>query len=180
MNLITYPVMLKNAVQITVVSPLLHLARLLLPPFHLKTETSMRISNPDEDITIEGRIDILMVEEQFWVLVIESKRAELSIKVGLAQILAYMLANPAHQHPCFGLITNGGSSLFLKLVFNEIPTYGISRVFDVLNPGNDLYHVLRILKHFRQRALAAYQTNREEQTEETRHTRNVIPDTATG
>ncbi len=170
MNLITYPVMLENAVQITVVSPLLHLARLLLPPFHLKTETSISIANPDQEIMIEGRIDLLVVEGQFWVLVIESKRAELSIKVGLAQLLSYMLANPTHRHPCFGLITNGGSSLFLKLVFDRTPTYGISRVFDVLNPGNDLYHVVSILKHFRQLALTAYQMDQEAENEE-------IPDT---
>ncbi len=161
MNLIKYPVMLENAVQITVVSPLLHLSSLLLPPFHLKTETSISVANPDREILIEGRIDLLVVERQFRVLIIESKRAELSIKVGLAQLLAYMLANPTHHHPCYGLITNGGSSLFVKLVFDGVPTYAVSRVFDVLNPGNDLYHVVSILKHFRQLALTACQLDQE-------------------
>ncbi len=99
-------------------------------------------------------------------LVIESKRAELSIKVGLAQLLSYMLTNPTHRHPCYGLITNGGSSLFVKLVFDGTPTYAVSRVFDVLNPGNDLYHVVSILKHFRQLALAAYQGDQEAENEE--------------
>ncbi len=166
MNLIKYPVMLENAVQITVVSPLLHLARLLLPPFHLKTETSISIANPDRDIVIEGRIDLLVVEEQFWVLVIESKRAELSIKVGFAQLLSYMLANPTHRHPCYGLITNGGSSVFMKLVFDGTPTYAMSRVFDVLNPGNDLYHVVSVLKHFRHLALTAYHVDPEAESED--------------
>ncbi len=153
LNLIKYPVMLENAVQITVVSPLLHLAGLLLPPFHLRTETSISITNPDQEVVIEGRIDLLVVEGQFRALVIESKRAELSIKVGLAQLLSCMLANPTPRHPCFGLITNGGTSLFVKLVFDGTPIYAVSRVFDVLNPGNDLYHVVCILKHFRQLAL---------------------------
>jgi len=166
MNLIKYPVMLENAVQITVVSPLLHLAQLLLPPFHLKTETSISVANPDQDIVIEGRIDLLVVEGNFWVLVIESKRAELSIKVGLAQLLSYMLATPSHRHPCYGLITNGGSSLFVKLVFDETPTYALSRVFDVLNPGNDLYHVVSILKHFRQLALETSHMDQAEECEE--------------
>ena len=114
----------------------------------------MSVTNPDESVTIEGRIDILVLGEQnLWVLVIESKRAEFSIKVGLAQILAYMLADPVPQKPCFGMITNGGSYVFLKLVPGDPPTYGISKVFDLLNPGNDLYHVLTILKNIRQQAL---------------------------
>ena len=92
MNLIRYPTMPENAVKLTVLSPLLHLANLLLPPFHIRTETSVSVTNPDESVTIEGLIDILVLGEQnLWVLVIESKRAEFSIKVGLAQILAYML-----------------------------------------------------------------------------------------
>lgn len=147
MNLIKYPVMLENTVQLTVLSPLLHLANLLLPPFHIRTETSVRVTNTDEDITIESRIDILVLEENLWVLVIESKRAELSIRAGLSQILAYMLAGPSPGKPCFGLITNGGSYVFIKLVISESPTYGVSRVFDLLNPGNDLYYVLSILRN---------------------------------
>ncbi len=151
MNLIRYPTMPENAVKLTVLSPLLHLANLLLPPFHIRTEASVSVTNPDESVTIEGRIDILVLGEQnLWVLVIESKRAEFSLKVGLAQILAYMLADPVPGKPCFGLITNGGSYVFLKLMPGDPPTYGISKVFDLLNPGNDLCHVLTILKNISQ------------------------------
>lgn len=150
LNLIKYASMPENAVQLAVVSPLLHLSGLLLPPFHLKTEASIAVTAPNDDLTIEGRIDILVIEQNFWVLVIESKRAEFSLKVGLAQILAYMLSNPVAEKPCFGLITNGGSYLFLKLSQEISPTYGISKVFDLLNPGNDLYDVLSILKNIKQ------------------------------
>ncbi|MEZ4864837.1 MAG: hypothetical protein R3C14_26225 [Caldilineaceae bacterium] len=156
LNLIKYPAMLENAVQLTVLSPLLHLANLLLDPFHLQTETSIVLSTSDGEMTIEGRIDVLILKENFWVLVIESKRAEFSVKVGLAQILAYMLANPTPSVPSYGLITNGGSYLFVKLVMDEPPTYALSRVFDLLNPGNDLYQVLAILKEIRQVALAGF------------------------
>jgi len=158
MNLIKYPGMLENAVQLTVLSPLLHLSNLLLAPFHIKTETSVRVTSTDEDITVEGRIDILILEQSFWVLVIESKRAELSIRAGLAQILAYMLANPLPGKPCYGLITNGGSYVFLKLLITGSPEYGVSRVFDLMNPGNDLYHVLGILKKIRLLALNSLRT----------------------
>jgi len=153
MNLIRYPSMPENAVKLTVLSPLLHLANLLLPPFHVRTEASVSVTNPDESVTVEGGIDILVLEQNLWVLVIESKRAELSLKVGLAQILSYMLAAPVSANPCFGLITNGGSHVFLKLVPGDPPTYGMSKVFDLLNPGNDLYHVLAVLKNIRQLAL---------------------------
>lgn len=150
LNLIKYASMPENAVQLAVVSPLLHLSGLLLPPFHLKTEASIAVTAPNDELTIEGKIDILVIEQNFWVLVIESKRAEFSLKVGLAQILAYMLSNPVAEKPCFGLITNGGSYLFLKLSQEISPTYGISKVFDLLNPGNDLYDVLSILKNIKQ------------------------------
>ncbi|MCP4105026.1 MAG: restriction endonuclease subunit R, partial [Desulfobacteraceae bacterium] len=127
MNLIRYPSMPENAVKLTVLSPLLHLANLLLPPFHIRTEASVSVTNPDESVTIEGRIDILVLEQNLWVLVIESKRAEFSVKVGLAQILSYMLADPVSGKPCFGLITNGGSYVFLKLVPGDPPAYGMSK-----------------------------------------------------
>lgn len=149
MNLIKYSAMPENAVKLTVLSPLLHLANLLLPPFHIRTEASVSVTDPDEGIAIEGRIDILVLEQNLWVLVIESKRAEFSIKVGMAQILSYMLGDPVPGKPCFGLITNGGSYVFLKLVPGDSPVYGVSRVFDLLNPGNDLYYVLDILKNIR-------------------------------
>lgn len=39
---------------------------------------------------------------------------------------------------------------FLKLVMNGTPQYSMSRVFDLVNPGNDLYSVLGVLKKIRQ------------------------------
>ncbi|RKZ38699.1 MAG: restriction endonuclease subunit R [Gammaproteobacteria bacterium] len=147
-NLIGYPSMLENIVQLSVLAPILQLAGFFLQPLWIKSEASVNILSEDKEVTIEGKIDVLVLKEQLWVLVIESKRAELSIKVGLAQILAYMLATP--HKPCFGLITNGGSFVFLKLVMNGTPQYSMSRVFDLVNPGNDLYSVLGVLKKIRQ------------------------------
>lgn len=160
MNLMKYSAMPENAVKLTVLSPLLHLANLLLPPFHIKTEASVSVTNLNEDVAIEGRIDILVLEQNLWVLVIESKRAEFSIKVGMAQILSYMLSNPEPDKPCFGLITNGGSYVFLKLMPGNPPRYGVSKVFDLLNPGNDLYYVLNILKNIRELYLTQEMKNK--------------------
>ncbi len=57
-----------------------------------------------------------------------------------------MLATPPPEKPCFGMITTGGSFIFVKLVPGETPQYVTSGVFELRNPGNDLYKVLSILK----------------------------------
>lgn len=64
-----------------------------------------------------------------------------------------MLANPNQQQPSFGMITTGGSFVFIKLVNNETPQYALSRVFELNNPGNELYTVLGVLKQLEQTAL---------------------------
>ncbi|MDM8521949.1 hypothetical protein QUF80_01120 [Desulfococcaceae bacterium HSG8] len=149
MNLIRYPPMLENTVQMTIVAPLLYLADFYLPPFHIQSEVSVSVSDMDEDITIEGRIDFLLLHDHLRVVVIESKHASFSVEAGLARLLSYMLANPHPDQLNIGLITTGGSFAFVKLVGGEQPQYALSQVFELRNPGNDLYHVLRILKHFR-------------------------------
>ena len=145
-NLIEYPPLLENTVKMVVLSPLLDLADFYLSPFHVKSEKSVEISEEDEGVIIKGQIDVLVLREQLWLMVIESKKAAFSIEEGLAQILAYMLASPHPQKPCFGMITTGGSFIFVKLVQGETPQYATSGVFELRNPGNDLYKVLSIFK----------------------------------
>jgi hypothetical protein len=82
--------------------------------------------------------------EQLWVLVIESKRAELSLKVGVPQALAYMLAAPPTQRSLYGLVTNGSNFVFLKLERQDRPRYGRSREFVLENDG-DLGTVLQVM-----------------------------------
>jgi len=76
-------------------------------------------------------------------LVIE-KRAEFSVKVGIPQALAYMLASPLPQ-PLFGMVTNGSNFVFLKLAQQPTAQYARSDEL-VLERGNELYRVLQILK----------------------------------
>lgn len=147
-NLIEYPPLLENTVKMVVLSPLLDLADFYLSPFHVRSEKSIEIAEEDEGVIIKGQIDVLVLREQLWIMVIESKKASFSIEEGLAQILAYMLATPHPEKPCFGLITTGGSFIFVKLVKGETPQYGLSKVFELRNPGNDLYGVLSVLKEF--------------------------------
>ncbi|MGB7417527.1 MAG: type I restriction enzyme HsdR N-terminal domain-containing protein [Thermosynechococcaceae cyanobacterium] len=137
---------LENTVKLAVVAPLLDLAGLFLPPFYVSTEDFVEIEAVDESVTVRGRMDILVLQDQLWILVIESKRAEFSPKVGIPQILSYMLAAPDSQPSRYGLVTNGTDFVFLKLTVQDIPRYARSRQF-VLGQGDDLERVLQILKH---------------------------------
>ncbi len=149
-NLRNYPPLLENTVNIAVLSPLLFIGKFYLPPFHIKLEKSVEIATEDAGTLIKGRIDFLLLNEQFWVTVIESKQVAYSVEAGLDQILAYMLATPHPEKPVFGMITSGGSFMFLKLVKGETPQYSTSDIFDIRNRGNELYSVLSILKRLSQ------------------------------
>lgn len=144
-NLLNYPPLLENVIKMAVLDPLLFIGNFYLSPFSIKSEESVEIFTEDEGIIIKGRIDTLVLKDQFWVMVIESKRAAYSVEAGLGQLLAYMLANPHPHQPCYGMITGGGTFIFIKLVQEPRPQYGTSKVFATRNPG-DLHEVLKILK----------------------------------
>jgi hypothetical protein len=150
LNLLNYPPMLEDVVRMAVLDPILFIGDFYLSPFYVKSEQTIDIAEKDDDVIIKGRIDTLVLKDQFWVMVIESKQAAFSIEEGLAQILAYMLGNPNPDQPSFGMITTGGSFVFIKLVKGAIPQYATSRVFITRNPGNELYSVFRILKRLSQ------------------------------
>lgn len=141
--------LLENTVKLAVLSPLLDLAGLFFPPFYVSTEESIAIEAIDDGVVIQGRIDILVLKEALWLLVIESKRAEFSPKVGIPQALSYMLASPQRHFPVYGLVTNGTDFIFLKMTFDQgpenRPCYGRSRQF-VLGQDHNLEQVLQIFK----------------------------------
>ena len=152
-NLLEYPPLLEDTVKMAILGPLLHLAGFYSYPFHTKSEYSVKVSSIDKEMVVEGKIDVLVLKDKFWLMVIESKQASFSIEAGLAQILAYMLAHENQEQPCFGMITTGGSFVFIKLVKGESPQYALSKVFELRNPGNELYTVLGVLKQLEQVAL---------------------------
>lgn len=80
---------------------------------------------------------------------VEAKRHQLNVLEGLPQALTHIMKSPSGAKPTYGLITNGSEFLFFKLMQGEIPQYGLSRLFTLINPGNDLYSVLGILKGLR-------------------------------
>ncbi len=149
-NLLNYPPLLENVIRMAVLDPMLFIGDFYLAPFYVKAETSVEIVSEDEGTIIRGKMDTLVLKDQFWVMVIESKKAGFSIEEGLAQILAYMLGNPYPNKPSYGLINAGGSFIFVKLVKAEVPLYALSDPFDIRRRGNDLYTVLQIMKRLSQ------------------------------
>ncbi|MEN8447496.1 MAG: type I restriction endonuclease, partial [Cyanobacteria bacterium J06555_13] len=113
----------------------------------IETETSITIQMDDEGVVVRGRIDVLVLSQRIWMLVIESKRSDFAVTRAIPQALAYMLVNPDKSQPTFGMITNGNDFLFLKATCEPTAQYANSRLFSLLNPGNELPSVLTILKH---------------------------------
>lgn len=149
-NLVEFPPLLENTIKMVILSPLLDLAGFYLPPFRIRSEESVEISAVDDGAIVKGQIDVLVIADRFWVVAIESKKLAFSLEAGRPQLLSYMLASPHPEKPVFGLITNGSSFRFVKLLKQPSPRYALSKVFDLLNPGNDLYQVLQILKRLGQ------------------------------
>nr|WP_283752571.1 restriction endonuclease subunit R [Roseofilum acuticapitatum] len=149
-NLLNHPPLLENVVRMAILDPILFIGNFYISPFYIKSEEPIEISAEDDGVIIKGRIDTLILKEQFWIVAIESKKAAFSIEEALPQILVYMLASPHPERPCFGMIATGGSFIFIKLVRGEINRYALSDVFSLRNRGNQLYEVLRILKHLSQ------------------------------
>ncbi|WP_354000898.1 type I restriction endonuclease [Gloeocapsopsis sp. IPPAS B-1203] len=140
----------EELVKMVVLSPLLDLASFYRPPFYVETEESIEIRQEDEGEVVKGRIDVLVLKHQFWLLVIESKSTVFSLYTAIPQALAYMLSNPYPENLVFGLVTNGSEFIFLKLLKQDIPQYALSEQFTLLKRENELYKVLGILKNIGQ------------------------------
>ncbi|MGI0487881.1 restriction endonuclease subunit R [Pantanalinema rosaneae CENA516] len=143
-----YP-MSEEAVKLVIVSPLLAMSGFYRPPFHLRTEAPIQIALEADDAIVRGRIDVLVLQDQFWVMVVESKEAGFSVNAGIAQTIAYLAATPHPDRPAFGLITNGTEFLFAKLV-KSTNQYGFADLFTLQRRHNDLYNVASILQQLRQ------------------------------
>jgi len=144
LELMEDPPMLENTVKMVVLAPLLDLAGFYHKPFRIETETSVALEMKDEGTIIRGRIDVLVLKNRLWLLVIESKRSDFAVTRAIPQALAYMLSNSETVKPTFGMITNGNEFLFLNTSQQE---YANSRLFSLVNPDNELYSVLQLLKH---------------------------------
>lgn len=128
------------------ISPLLTLAGLYDEPFYVTTEANVELEVEEKDEILRGRIDTLVIAEQFWVLIVESK-STIAFPVALPQLMTYMVANPNPKRPVYGLIGNGDEFMFIKMLTGGVPQYDLSNIFYLLLPRrNQLYDVLSILK----------------------------------
>lgn len=142
---------LEEVVKLVVVAPLLDLAGFYQPPFSIRAETPTTLEASDEGQTFTGKIDVLVIQDQFWVLVIESKQARFDVTAGIPQALSYLLSEPAEaQSPAepdrFAMVTNGREVVFLKLAASPSPMYCQSHVYQVIDEDEALAEILKGLK----------------------------------
>ncbi|WP_333783389.1 type I restriction endonuclease [Nostoc sp. 'Peltigera membranacea cyanobiont' 210A] len=95
---------------------------------------------------IKGKIDVLVLQDQLWLLIIESKRYSFSLAKAIPQALTYMLANPQPEHPAYSLVMNGEDFQFIKLIKQDKLMYALFDRFTLYRHENELYKVLNILK----------------------------------
>ncbi len=134
----------EEAVKMVVLSPLLDLAGFYQPPFEIETETSVEIVAEEEGVKLKGNIDVLVVQKNFWILVIESKSTKFDVTIALPQALAYMSNSRDQEKPTFGLLVNGREFVFVKLVREEIKyarSYALS-----IEKDDEFQQVLTVLK----------------------------------
>lgn len=138
---------LEEVVKLVVISPLLDLAGFYQPPFLIKTEVSTTIEVADDpDLSpVQGKIDILIVQDTLWVLILESKPSRLDVTAGIPQALTYLLSAPTPQTR-YAMITNGREVLFLKLDRTSPPQYSRSQTYRLLENDQERSQILQGLK----------------------------------
>ncbi|MCE2887860.1 MAG: hypothetical protein ACK6CP_06590 [Pseudanabaena sp.] len=124
-------------------SPLLTITGLYDPPFLLKAEESVLIEIADSEESLQGRIDVFVLRDRIWIIVLESKKTMLSVWSALPQTLAYLMASPNGDRPTFAMLTNGDDVVFVKL---EGRQYGMSQVLAPLVNQGELEVAWRVLR----------------------------------
>ncbi|MGB3788342.1 MAG: restriction endonuclease subunit R [Phormidesmis sp.] len=142
----------EEAVKMVVLSPLLDLAAFYQAPFAIQTEESVELLSEDEGYIVRGKIDVLLVRQRLWILVIESKSTQFDVLTALPQALTYMLSAPNREQPVYGLLVNGREFVFVKLVHKPALTCIRSFALSV-EREHELAQVLSALKIIRQRIL---------------------------
>ena len=135
--------LLESTVMLLLVSPLITIAGLYDPPFRIKAEESIAINVADSEETLQGRIDVLVLRDRLWIIVLESKKTMLSVWSALPQTLAYLMASPNGDRPTFAMLTNGDDIVFVKL---EGKQYAMSQVLSPLVNRGELEVAWQVLR----------------------------------
>lgn len=139
----------EGTLNIILLSPLLDVLGLCDPPYRIRGETWVEVQIPVDSeegrINLEGRIDALTLQDDFWLVVIEGKRGGFNVLRAVPQAIAYMSATPHPDRPVFGLVSNGYDYLFIKV---HHPEFALSHNFSLLSDADrNLLKVGQILKH---------------------------------
>ena len=142
----------EGTVTLLIGSPLLEMAGFYDHPFKMRGEASIELVLEDDKAIepLRGRIDILTMQNRFWVVILESKRTTISATTALPQTLAYMMANPHPSQPVFGMVTNGDDIFFVKLIQTGISQYAVSRMFSPFASLRELCTAVQVLKSLAQ------------------------------
>lgn len=136
--------LIEETVKLVVIAPLLDLAGFYRAPYQIQSEAPLQLAIPDEEGGfIQGRIDILVVRQSLWIVLVEAKRTQISVHTGIPQALTYLLGRPTGDRPGYALVTNGSEFVFLKQLGTA---YATSNLFSLINEGNDLGQVLQLLR----------------------------------
>ena len=141
----------EEVVKISILAPLLAVSGLGSAPFVPKAEKQVAISFPaqesdSENEIIRGRIDLLVMYRNLWVVTIETKPQQSDVLEALPQALTYMMASSEAEFPLFGLLTNGRHFMFVKLLKQAQPVYGLSELFTLFRRENEMYQVAAVLQ----------------------------------
>ena len=71
--------MLEGTINLLVLSPLLEIAGFLDSPFRIRSPYGIALEIEEPEETIRGFIDTLVLQEQLWIFVVESKRTSIPV-----------------------------------------------------------------------------------------------------
>ncbi|MEM8505794.1 MAG: restriction endonuclease subunit R [Cyanobacteria bacterium P01_D01_bin.1] len=142
----------EEIVKLSVLAPLLSVSGLGTVPFIPKAEHRVEIAfaaeaSGNEEKIIRGRVDLLILYQNLWVVTIETKPQQSDVLEALPQALTYMMSAQEQQGALYALLTNGRHFMFVKLLKQEQPTYGLSELFTLFRQENELYQVAATLQH---------------------------------
>lgn len=85
--------LLEVTVKMVTLSPLLSLGGFYDPPFFTTLEESIEVVSQDGTEIVRGQIDVLVLQNAIWVVVIEAKSIQFDVMMALPQALTYMMAS---------------------------------------------------------------------------------------
>ncbi|NEQ97426.1 MAG: type I restriction endonuclease subunit R [Cyanothece sp. SIO2G6] len=137
----------ESTVNLIMVAPILEMLHLYDPPYLIRGEKYIKIEIEDQDQILDGLIDILILQNQMWFILLETKRYGFSVMQALPQTLTYMMSSTGNSEIMYGLITTGEDYLFVKLN-RQSREYDLSDKFTLsTRRENQLHNVIQILKH---------------------------------